>query len=76
MELAPDKEEKEKDAKRSKGEELLFNLAEDIGEKNNLADKNPEKLAEMKGILDRLLKDAVPSGDPEARNRKKGDSDE
>ena len=69
------KEEKEKDAKMSKGEDLLFNLAEDIGEKNNLADKNPEKLAEMKGILDRLLKDAVPSGDPEARNRKKGDSE-
>ena len=29
----------------------LYNLAEDIGEKNNLADKNPEKAAEMQKKL-------------------------
>jgi arylsulfatase A-like enzyme len=41
----------------------LYNLASDIGEKTDLAASNPEKLAEMKEILRRLLKDAVPSGD-------------
>lgn len=45
-------------------EYLLFNLAEDIGEKINLAESRPEKLAEMKEILQRLLKDAVPCGEP------------
>ena len=51
---------------------LLFNLADDIGEKNNLAGTHPEKLAEMKEILVRLLKDAVPSGEPAAKGRKRG----
>jgi arylsulfatase A-like enzyme len=41
----------------------LYNLANDIGEKNNLAGSNPEKLAEMKELLRRLLEDAVPSGE-------------
>jgi arylsulfatase A-like enzyme len=45
---------------------LLFNLATDIGERNNLANEHPEKLAELKDTLQRLLKDAVPSGQPEA----------
>jgi arylsulfatase A-like enzyme len=59
----------ETDASKS-DEDLLFNLADDIREKNNLADKNPEKLAEMKGILNRLLKDAVPSGESNAKGGK------
>ncbi len=29
----------------------LYNLAEDIGQRNNLADKHPEKVAEMKSLL-------------------------
>lgn len=48
--------------KKRDGEYLLFNLADDIGEKNNLAGENPERLAEMIAILNRLLKDAVPPG--------------
>lgn len=52
--------------------DLLFNLADDIGEKNNLAGAHPEQLAEMKGILSRLLKDAVPSGEPGTKGRKRG----
>lgn len=44
--------------------DLLFNLAKDIGEAKNLATEKPEKLAEMQKILRRLLKDAVPSGQP------------
>jgi len=45
---------------------LLYNLANDLGEKNNLAASNPDKLAEMKETLHRLLKDAVQSGEPGA----------
>jgi arylsulfatase A-like enzyme len=64
--LIKDQPAKRKGAKPSRDEYLLFNLASDIGEKDNLADKNPEKLAEMKRILQELLKDAVPSGEPKA----------
>jgi arylsulfatase A-like enzyme len=42
----------------------LYNLATDIGEATNLAEKNPERVATMKAMLDVLLKDAVPSGAP------------
>lgn len=40
----------------------LYNLADDLAEKNNLAAKNPEKLAELKGKLDAWRKsvDAIP----------------
>lgn len=34
--------------------EQLYNIAEDKGEKNNLADKHPEKLLEMKSIFLKL----------------------
>jgi len=40
----------------------LYNLASDIAEKNNLADSEPEKLAEMRHRLNTLIKDAVPAG--------------
>ncbi|WP_372753233.1 sulfatase [Labilibaculum sp.] len=33
----------------------LYNLAEDLGEKNNLADKNPQKRDELKGLMDAWL---------------------
>lgn len=57
---------KRKGTKTARDEYQLFNLATDIGEKENLADKNPEKLAEMKQTLQHLLKDAVPSGESKA----------
>ena len=40
----------------------LYNLAADLGEKQDLSASHPEKLAEMKDLLQRLLKDAVPDG--------------
>ncbi len=40
----------------------LYNLADDIAEKKNLADSQPEKAKELRAKLDALLKDAVPSG--------------
>jgi arylsulfatase A-like enzyme len=43
----------------------LFNLADDISEKNNLANKNPEKLAELQGLLKAWRKDIgakIPGG--------------
>ncbi len=42
----------------------LYNLAIDIGETNNLADKEPERVATMKARLSELLRNAVPSGVP------------
>ncbi len=36
---------------------LLYNLAEDIGEKNNLADKYPERVKEMDRILEEAIKE-------------------
>jgi arylsulfatase A-like enzyme len=42
----------------------LYNLADDISEKNNLAASNPEKVKELNTRLDELLKDAVPPGAP------------
>lgn len=38
----------------------LYHLTDDLGEKNNLATKNPEKRTEMLNHLERLLKNAVP----------------
>jgi len=46
----------------------LYNLANDIGEKNNLADSQPEKAKELRAKLDELLKNAVPSGATKAGN--------
>ncbi|WP_309715327.1 sulfatase-like hydrolase/transferase [Armatimonas sp.] len=40
----------------------LYNLADDISEKNNLAASHPEKVKELRLRLDAFLKDAVPSG--------------
>ena len=42
---------------RHRTQELeLYNLAEDLSEKNNIADQNPEKLAEMAQIMTAELK--------------------
>ena len=54
----------------------LYNLAGDIGETNNLAVSNPEKLQEMKEILQRLLKDAVPNGGTRASGKQQAESGE
>lgn len=40
----------------------LYNLATDLGEKNNLATSNSEKVSELRGRLDAWMKDAVPPG--------------
>jgi len=47
------------------GRKELFNLADDISEKNNLANMNPEKLAELQGLLKAWRKGVgaiIPSG--------------
>ena len=41
------------------GKDWLFNLSEDPGEQTNLAQKNPEKLAELIAILDEHQADSV-----------------
>ena len=40
----------------------LYNLAADLGETTNLAEKEPERLVAMKAKLAELLQDAVPPG--------------
>jgi arylsulfatase A-like enzyme len=40
----------------------LYNLATDIGERKNLADENPEKVAELRSRLNEFLASAVPPG--------------
>jgi arylsulfatase A-like enzyme len=42
----------------------LYNLATDIGETNNLALQEPDRVATMKSRLSGLLENAVPSGAP------------
>ncbi|MFO1003316.1 MAG: arylsulfatase [Planctomycetaceae bacterium] len=46
----------------------LYNLAADIRESTNLAEKETERVARMKARLAEFLKDAVPSGAPEGSN--------
>ncbi|MEX2185595.1 MAG: arylsulfatase [Pirellulales bacterium] len=51
----------------------LYNLADDLGEQTNLAEKQPDRVAAMRTVLDGLLKDAARPGhignapDPAAR---------
>ena len=47
----------------------LYNLADDISEKNNLAESNPEKVAEMRTRLEQMVKGAK-------KNTERGDSGE
>jgi arylsulfatase A-like enzyme len=53
---------KKKAAKRAADGETveLFNLIEDRSEKNNLAEKNPDKVKELRAKLDAFAKQAVP----------------
>jgi arylsulfatase A-like enzyme len=45
--------------KNRKNEVHLYNLADDIGEKKNLADEKPEKVKELRALYDRLAREAV-----------------
>jgi arylsulfatase A-like enzyme len=58
-------------AKRAAGKEVieLFNLADDLGEKNNLAAQMPEKVKDLRARLDRYSKEQVPpKGKPKAKD--------
>jgi len=55
------------------GEKELYNLEDDISEKNNLVDKNPKKTAELQGLLKAWRKDAgvsIPGGQGNGRGQK------
>ena len=47
---------------KNKGKESveLFNLAEDLSEKTNLAEQRPDKVKELKAVLDGYARQAVP----------------
>jgi arylsulfatase A-like enzyme len=44
----------------------LYHLADDLGERRNLAAANPVKVKELRAELDRLMRDAVPPGNVES----------
>jgi arylsulfatase A-like enzyme len=53
-------------------EHLLFNLQDDIGEMNNLTMKNPDKLKELKQMINHFLKETnalVPKDNPHFKGR-------
>ncbi len=56
---------KKKKAPATMPEFQLYHLGEDLGETKNLAESQPQKVAEMKILLDKLLQNAVASADPE-----------
>lgn len=64
----PTKARAKKQSKPASEPVELYNLAIDIGETNNLADKEPERIATMKARLAELLKNAVPSGAPKGND--------
>jgi arylsulfatase A-like enzyme len=51
------------DANVDTGHIELYNLASDIGEKNDLAKSNPAKVRELRKRLDAWMKNAVPPGE-------------
>jgi len=53
------------------GPEKLFNLADDPAEKKDLAKSNPDKLAEMRGLLDRTFAN-IPTVAPHGGMKLKG----
>jgi len=69
-----DAEEAPADEAKSSGNVELYNLAQDIGEKQNLAVAQPEKVKELRARLNAFLKGAVEPGNPVAKPaaRKKG----
>ncbi len=51
-------------AEKETGPLALFNLAQDPGESSDLAPAEPERVAAMRTRLEEVMKDAVPSGEP------------
>lgn len=49
----------------------LYNLAQDMGEKTDLANENPDKLKELRALYDAMMEKAVPHGQPGAGASKK-----
>ena len=58
---APARRKRRQQATMGDGVEL-YNLATDIGETTNLADKEPQRVSSMRATLAALLKDAAPEG--------------
>jgi arylsulfatase A-like enzyme len=56
---------------RAKVEEL-YDLEADLGERNNLAEKHPEKLAELKALMSSIegKNSGIPSSTPNGRAKK------
>ncbi|WP_052573623.1 arylsulfatase [Haloferula sp. BvORR071] len=67
-----DSEESSDDGEKPAAKESfeLYDLANDIGEKTNLADKESERVAQMRTKLAEMLKNAVPPGAPKQGPRK------
>ena len=62
-EATPKDDAKKKAKAKAKSDTMeLYNLATDIGEKTNLADQEPERVATMRAKLTEMLKDAVQPG--------------
>lgn len=57
---APKTNKKKKAAQPEKPAVELFNLAKDLGEKNNLAEQNPDKVKELQARLEKYAKEARP----------------
>lgn len=67
-EASPTRKKKGK-AKAAKSQVELFNLADDLSEKMNLATQHPDKVAELKARLDAYAAEAVP---PKSEAKPKG----
>ena len=50
------------DKKLSKADKKLYDLGKDIGETRNLAAEQPERVAEMKALLEKLIADGLRNG--------------
>lgn len=51
-------------ANGSDDDKQLYDLSKDIGERNNLAAENSEKLKELLAVYDEVMKSAAPPGEP------------
>ena len=59
--LSREERQKQRQAQRAAPDAVeLFNLVEDVGEKNNLAEKQPDKVRELTARLDVFAREAVP----------------
>ncbi len=69
---ASDKDSEESGDEPLTGKVELYNLANDISEKNDLADTNPEKVKELRARLDQFVADAVTGGTVRTKGKSKG----